>query len=157
MNAPEQTNPASAQLGKLMYLCRGDGEAVRFILSTWGLVEVYDDAVDGERVAPDEAHAAIHWALFGMRENAFYKKNALALDAAMATAIAEWRTANEMERAKKHLETAYVLRCSPFTLFTLVVALCSGQEMAQEAAMYFRTLDYVDDSLQSYLDEHLKG
>lgn len=145
------------QWGAVSALCGGDQDAARFIIDAWTFAMVYDDAIDGDKHADVyEIHSAFQWAVMGLHRNPFYLAHQDTLDAAFQTAMVDWLAANELEQSgdREKLATAYILRCSPYTLFTTVVLLAAGIEKAKEAAIYFRTLPYASDTIDGYIAEH---
>lgn len=149
--------PEPSQRETLLRLCGGNADAVSLIEGTWSLVEVWDDAIDGEKNEPDEAiHAAFLWALFGLHDNRFYRAHEVRLRHAFLVMVANWQAANELERSRdrEQLVTAYTLRCSPYDFFVAVVLAASGIQAAREAAIYFRGRD-TPDRLDDYLREHM--
>jgi hypothetical protein len=141
----------------LLTLCDGNKEAVDLINGFWGFAEVYDDLIDGEKNEADAAiHASMHWALFGLSENNFYRQHR-ELRSAMQVCIAEWKAANALEKSgdREKVATAFTLRCSPFSFFTAVVLAAAGPAAAEQAAIIFRSIG-ASDRLDDYMREHLK-
>jgi hypothetical protein len=142
---------------KLPYYCGGDLDAVDLIMGMWSLCEVWDDAVDRDKHKPEKAvNAAFEYALFGLHENAVYRRHP-GLKLALRTAVINWKTANELEKTgeREQLVTAFALRCSPFDFFLAVIQCVAGVERAQEAALAWR--GDTTDTFSSYLAEHTKG
>lgn len=145
------------QQADLLALCEGSREAVALINGFWSFAEVYDDLIDGEKNESDEAiHDSMHWALFDLSENRFYKLHP-ELRSAMQVCIAEWKAANELERTgeREKVATAFTLRCSPYSFFVAVVLAAGGPSAAEKAAITFRSM-VTSDTLDSYMSEHMK-
>jgi hypothetical protein len=149
------TGPES-RVDTLQRLCANNLDAVRLIEDAWRFADVFDDAIDGEKKQTDaEIYRSFLWALFELHRNAFYVAHRDALELAFRVAIAEWMTANRLERSgdREQLITAYTLRCSPYTFFVAVVLAAGGPEAADEAAHMFRSMA-TEDRLDDYLREH---
>lgn len=142
----------------LVKLCRENYDAVRLIEGAWLLSCVYDDAIDGQKKRTDaEIHQAFAFALFELHTNRVVQQFPH-LKASLMEAVACWRAANELERLndREKLHAAFTLRCSPYQFFIAVVLAVAGVEAAVEAATYFYG-EHTEDTLDSYLAEHLKG
>ncbi len=71
--------------------------AVDWLLDLWQVIQVFDDAHDGDPVG--DVMPALWASLVSMPSNPFYVANAAALQGAVATAILKWHAANEAEDA----------------------------------------------------------
>jgi hypothetical protein len=158
MHTDHARTEAEAQRAEVLALCGGNENAASLIDGFWRFCEVWDDAIDGDHKEDDATiHAGMMWALFDLNDNPFYGEHPQ-LRSALLTCIANWMTANTLERSgdRERVITAYTLRCSPYDFFVAVVLAASGFGAATKAALYFRgraTSDRLDD----YLHEHLGG
>lgn len=154
---PQQVTTEDAAF--VLALC-GDNEHARsLILEAWTFVEVYDDAIDGQKNETDATiHRAFEWALFDLHRNAFYRAHP-ELEAALRLMVINWRCANELEASggREDLMHSYVLRCSPYDFFVAVVLAAAGPDAALRAAERLRVHTSSVDSFDAYLAEHGKG
>jgi len=106
--------------------------AVDWLLDLWQVIQVFDDAHDGDPVG--DVMPALWAALVSMPGNPFYVANAAALQGAVATAILKWHAANEAEDAGEADERSFVWRAAYYDVVLLVVLLCYGQTEALRLA-----------------------
>jgi hypothetical protein len=142
--------------GKLLELCNGDAQAVRFIEDFWSFCVTWDDLIDRDKPFDNERiNNAMLWALFGLNDDPFYQRYPAVLRASIMQCIASWMTANKFEHSgqRDRIEQAYFLRCSPFDVFSTVVLLASGFQKQLAAVEYLHTFA-ADDRLADYLTEH---
>lgn len=157
MNDQTARDALQDQRNTLLKLCAGNGDAARLIEEAWRFAAVYDDAIDGDkRGSETEIHNSFAWALWGLQRNRFYQQHRTTIDTVMQVAVEQWKTANAFERSgeRDKLAVAYVLRCSPYTLFAAVVLLANGPEAVADAMVYFHSVRGSTDTLDAYLAEH---
>jgi hypothetical protein len=106
--------------------------AVDWLLDLWQVIQVFDDAHDGDPVG--DVMPALWAALVSMPGNPFYQAHAPALQAAVATAILKWHAANEAEDAGQADERSFVWRAAYYDVVLLAVLLCHGQAEALRLA-----------------------
>jgi len=106
--------------------------AVDWLLDLWQVIQVFDDAHDGDPVG--DVMPALWASLVSMPSNPFYVANAAALQGAVATAILKWHAANEAEDAGEADERSFVWRAAYYDVVLLVVLLCYGQTEALRLA-----------------------
>lgn len=141
---------------KLLTFCGGNEDAVKLITDFHGLFCVWDDCIDRDKpVNHNAVNGSFLWALFGMDGNPFYVANKDVIRAAVLNCVAVWIAANGFEATKNDrlLHQSFVMRCSPYNLFGLIVLLSGGMDNQVKALEYFYSLSD-EDSLQSYLAEH---
>lgn len=141
---------------EILRLCSGRKDALELIRMMWQIAEVWDDILDGDKRKPDDQiNETFLWVLFGLGRNPIWREHA-EVRAAARQAIGNWLVANRMEKSgdREQVITAYTLRCSPYDFFVSVVMAVSGAAMADEAALYFRSMPTAD-RLEDYLHEHL--
>lgn len=141
-------------------VCGGDWQAAELIGKVWAFVEVWDDAIDGEKNETDEAiHEAFLFALFGLHRDPFFAKHRQALEPAFMLMVAEWQASNVLQRSgvDEAVRTAHFLRCSPFTFFVAVAMAAGGLAAARRAAIYFRTLPQADKQDDFVAEQAAKG
>ena len=156
---PIQKMELTADAAFVLALCDDNEDARRLIRDTWAFVEVYDDAIDGQKNETDATiHRAFEWALFDLHRNGFYRAHP-ELEAALRLMVINWRCANELEASggREDLMHSYVLRCSPYDFFVAVVLAAAGPDAALRAAERLRVHTSSVDSFDAYLAEHGKG
>jgi hypothetical protein len=86
--------------GKLLELCNGDAQAVRFIEDFWSFCVTWDDLIDRDKPFDNERiNNAMLWALFGLNDDPFYQRYPAVLRASIMQCIASWMTANKFEHS----------------------------------------------------------
>ena len=139
---PIQQMELTADAAFVLALCDDNEDARNLIRDTWAFVEVYDDAIDGQKNETDATiHRAIEWALFDLHRNAFYRAH----------------PELEASGGREDLMHSYVLRCSPYDFFVAVVLAAAGPDAALRAAERLRVHTSSVDSFDAYLAEHGKG
>jgi len=108
--------------------------AIDWLLDLWRVIQVFDDAVDGDAIDPAEAQAATWAALISLPGNPFFCANAAALQPALATAVLKWFAANEAELDGRADERSYMWRAGYYDVVLLVVLLCHGRVEAERLA-----------------------
>ena len=106
--------------------------AVDWLLDLWQVIQVFDDAHDGDPVG--DVMPALWASLVSMPSNPFYVANAAVLQGAVANAILKWHAANEAEDAGEADERSFVWRAAYYDVVLLVVLLCYGQTEALRLA-----------------------
>ena len=151
-------DPHPAATSWLETVC-GSEDAFSILLGFHRLCEVWDDAVDREHNESEWAiNKAFEWALFELPRNPFWLKHRSTLEPAMQVCIANWKAATRIEREGGPLEalqTAWVLRCSPYDFFVALALCAGGPDAAARAAHYWRS-QVTSDTLEAYLAEHRK-
>lgn len=137
---------------EILRLCSGNEAAVQLINGFWKRCEIWDDLVDQDKpVTPAEVNELVLWALFEIQLNPVYQANP-ALQLLLRVVVANWFASNVLERGDRDGKaTSFALRCSPYDFFVGVVLTVSGAAMADEAALYFRSLKgakTIDDYLE---------
>jgi len=140
----------------VLSLCKTDA-AKSLIDEVWRLVEVWDDAIDGDKAKPAACiNATFEWALFGIHSNEFLRENPYLLRVLQVSQI-NWQIANELEQvgSRDALAHSYNLRCSAYDFFVGVVLADAGPVAAKAAARALRFAIHADPFID-YLSEHLK-
>lgn len=144
-----------ATRSQLLVLCKGNESACELIEAMWDLVEVWDDAVDGDHKEDEKViNRSFLWAICGQHENAFLLSHP-ELRLAIKQMTAVWLAANALERSgdPEKIRTAYTLRCSPYLFFVSVVIAAAGVEHGAIAANLLFGAD-TGDSFEAYMAEH---
>lgn len=143
-------------LERVSWLCKGDTEAMKFCLMLWNMVAIYDDIIDGDN--PDHSdihvHSMMYDALFGLPANTFYMKNFALLNPLMMNAVANWRVANEMERANESadLPISFIIRSSYVDILRMVAFITGGDAHSIQAGVELRRYVHAE-GLDAYLEE----
>lgn len=120
---------------------KGNPEAIRFILAVHDVVELWDDLIDQDKEAtPENINRVFYRALIEIPRNRFYQAHFDTLSPLIESAIFDWHTANDFEKRKEHLETAFGLRCTLQSLTVMSARIIAGVEWAQSVNNEIRSL-----------------
>ena len=98
--------------------------AKAWLLDLWTVIQVLDDAADGDKSDRKDVESAA-WAIFvTMPMNDMYQKNAGVLQPLLALAVLKWRAANEIEAAGEADERTYVARAAYYDIVMMVCHIC---------------------------------
>jgi hypothetical protein len=125
--------------------------AVEWLTALYGVIQVFDDAADGDPIERAELDKAILDSLVRMPVNQFFLTYPAALSAALQTMVLKWQASDRLERDGNAGPKAYMWRAGYFDVVLLVVSLCHGPEVAQEAAHL--VLELYGESLEDYMKE----
>lgn len=93
-------------------------------MDVWHVIQVLDDAMDGDRAEPAEVSRAA-WAIFAtIPANPFYQQYLAALTAVLVLALRKWQGANEMEAAGEADERTFCARAGFYDLVLFCCHLC---------------------------------
>lgn len=111
-------------------------DAVDFCVSAYRLCQTWDDLIDEGYAKAEEINAAFQDAILEWQRNPFYLQHHHALTALLGSAILQWQTANDVERAKDEALYAhsFMLRAAVFHLFSYCLYLAHGMETARAIA-----------------------
>lgn len=111
----------------------GHTDAVNFIKTIFAIVETWDDLIDKDQAIDDGAiNLAFRQALVDLPRNPFYREHFDRLSPLVESAIYDWLTANELEKQKAELQTAFGLRCTGQSLIVMSAAIIAGAEHAAQ-------------------------
>lgn len=108
--------------------------AKAWLLDLWTVIQVLDDATDGDRVAKDDAAKAVRAIFLTMPLNDFYRQNAAVLQPVIVLQMLKWEAANAVEAAGLASEKSYVWRAGYYDVVLMACQLC-GIENAGHACM----------------------
>ena len=120
-----------------------DSSALEFLHFLNDVINVWDDAVDGdnEQHGPADISRAFELLLVHIPRNAFYQRHRQELQPVIEVAIADWHAANHLQRTgdAEMVLRAHTLRFSGLAVWILCCRLTAGQDAAARAAIAFRT------------------
>jgi hypothetical protein len=138
-------------LEKLREWLKGDEDAVSLNAAVHQVVEVWDDLIDRDGPVVAEAINNAFYLLFvTIPRNAFYQQHFSVLNPLIESAILDWHAANEFERRRHQLETAFGLRCAGQALTVMCARIIGGVEWARSVNVQLRS------SGETYA-EYIKG
>lgn len=108
--------------------------ATDWLLDLWSVIQVFDDAVDGDAVTHPAGESAVWAALVSLPGNPFYVAHAAALQAALAAAVLKWTAANAVEASGAADARSFMWRAGYYDVVLLVVLLCHGHNTASRLA-----------------------
>ena len=98
--------------------------AVEWLLDLWNLIQVLDDAVDGDPVNKVDALKAVRAVFLTMPLNDFYRQYANILQPIVVLQMLKWEAANAVEDAGLMCEKSYVWRGGYYDVVLIVCHLC---------------------------------
>lgn len=129
-----------AQLSEHFHAIGLPAEAQEWLVDLWRVVQVIDDAQDGD--ANSGAADAAMAIFYRMPANAFYRANQVMLMGALAVMVAKWRAANEAEERGVADARSYMWRAGYYDVVALAAHLC-GCDPVDGLALYGETFaDY---------------
>jgi len=105
-----------------------------WLLDLWNLIQVLDDAADGDPVDKASAARAVRAVFLTMPLNDFYRQYAAILQPVLTLQVFKWEAANEVETLGLANEKSYVWRAGYYDVVLMVCHLC-GIENAGHAVM----------------------
>ena len=123
-------------------------EARAWLLDLWNVIQVFDDAMDGDRAASADVSRAV-WAIFAsMPLNDFYCRNAGILQPILALQVLKWEAANAVERAGGACEVSFVWRAGFYEVVLMACHICGIKAGPECLVMYGETYaEYMEDQL----------
>lgn len=108
--------------------------AKAWLLDLWAVIQVLDDALDGDKADPGQVNQAA-WAIFvNMPLNDFYRQSMATLQPILALQLMKWQAANIVEELGLADERSYMFRAGYYEVVLMVCHLC-GIEGAGRACM----------------------
>lgn len=98
--------------------------AQSWLLDLWGLIQVLDDARDGDKISPADANRATRSIFLTMPLNEFYRQYAAILQPVMFLQVLKWEGANVVETAGLANEKSYVWRSGFYDVVLMCCHLC---------------------------------
>ena len=117
--------------------------AKAWLLDLWNLIQVLDDATDGDPVDKASAAGAVRAIFLTMPLNDFYRQNAAILQPVLVLQMLKWEAANAVESRGLANEKSYVWRAGYYDVVLMACHLC-GIEDAGHAVMEMYGETYAD-------------
>jgi hypothetical protein len=109
--------------------------AKAWLLDLWTVIQVLDDAADGDRAEnADQAAMAIFW---DMPLNPFYRDFSAALQPVLKLQVLKWRAANALEAAGVADERTYMWRAGYYDVVLMVCSLCGIKDAEAECLLLY--------------------
>jgi len=121
--------------------------AQSWLLDLWNVIQVLDDAADGDRADPNDVSRAV-WSIFAtMPLNDFYRQYSAVLQPVLVLQILKWEAANEAEARGLANEKSYVWRAGYYDVVLMVCHLCGIGNVGHACMeMYGETYsEYLED------------
>ena len=121
--------------------------AKAWLLDLWNLIQVMDDARDGDRASPGDVDRAVKAIFLTMPLNDFYRQFPAVLQPVMVLAALKWEAANEMEAKGLADEKSYMARAGFYDVVLMTCHLCGIENVGHAVMeMYGETFaDYIAD------------
>lgn len=121
--------------------------AIDWLLDVYHVIQVLDDARDGDPIKAQDADEAVR-AIFGrMPFNQFFNQVSGAVGPILALQSLKWRTANEAEERGVADERSFMWRAGYYDLVASVCLMCNMEESAKAA------LNFYGESFKDYRKE----
>ncbi len=108
--------------------------AKAWLLDLWNVIQVLDDATDGDPVAKEDAAKAVRAIFLTMPLNDFYRGYAAILQPVLVLQMLKWEACNTVEAAGLANEKSYAWRGGFYEVVLMVCHLC-GVDNAGHACM----------------------
>lgn len=100
-----------------------------WLLDLWALIQVLDDAADGDKPDPAAVRKAT-WAIFqNMPLNDFYRQYQAMLQPVLILQLLKWEAANEVEAKGLASEKTYVWRAGYYDVVLMCCLLCGRDDV----------------------------
>lgn len=123
-------------------------EAQSWLLDLWNLIQVLDDAADGDKADPAAARRAT-WAIFqNMPLNNFYRQYAAILQPVLVLQLLKWEGANVVEARGESNEKSYVWRAGFYEVVLMCCHLCGLNDMGHAC------MEMYGETFAAYMEGH---
>lgn len=123
-------------------------DAAEYLLDLWNMIQVWDDAADGDKADPQQVTDAVWASLVKIPLNPFYAKNAGALVAIVGLQVLKWKVCNEREAVGLADAKTYMWRAG---YYDVVLAVCQMCGLCDKLAL---VPDLYGETLGEYLREY---
>lgn len=110
-----------------------------WLLDLWNVIQVLDDAYDGDRASPAEVKRAVRAIFWDMPLNPFYQRFQSALQPSLLQMVLQWEAANEVEEAGEADERSYAWRAQYYGVVLMCCHLSGIEAGASCLRMYGET------------------
>jgi hypothetical protein len=107
------------------------GDAKAWLLDLWNVIQVLDDAYDGDRAKPEDVSRSVLAIFWEMPLNAFYQRFQSALQPLLLLMVLRWEGANALEAAGQADERTYMARADYYGIVTVVCHLCGIKDAGE--------------------------
>lgn len=125
----------------------GNSDAYQFLVDVTEVAHFWDDLIDRDtKIVDVDIHKCMEQAVLGLPSNPFYRANFAGLSALIATAIQNWKTANEFEASGGDYEKriAYITRSSYVDIVIHVARICGGSTHAARVSREARLIAHAE-------------
>lgn len=105
--------------------------AKAWLLDLWNVIQVLDDAYDGDKADRDAVSGAVKSIFLTMPLNDFYRQYSGVLQAVSWLQVMKWQAANDAEAAGVVNEKTYVWRAGYYDVVLMVCHLCGIEGAGQ--------------------------
>ena len=115
------------------------GPAKAWLLDLWNVIQVLDDAMDGDSAGSADVERAAMAIFWDMPMNPFYRDNYAALQPVLKLQVLKWFAANDVEAQGQPDERSYMWRAGYYDIVLMVCALCGCDQSATALKLYGET------------------
>lgn len=121
-------------------------DARQWLLDLWNVIQVIDDAYDGDAAYRGDVFRAAMAIFWDMPLNPFYQRFQSALQPLLLVNVLKWQAANEVEDLGAADEQSYMWRAGYYDLVLLACHLCGLTHTKEALALYGETFaEYLED------------
>jgi len=125
--------------------------AIAWLVMLYGVIQVFDDFADGDKVERADLDSAIWNALIAMPQNSFYMQNSNVLAPVMASALLRWKASDLAEKSGNASALAFAWRASYYDVVLMAYQLVHGAALAMENSA--KVLNLYGEKFPEYLAE----
>lgn len=114
-------------------------EAKTWLLDLWLVIQVLDDAMDGDEAGQANVARAAMAIFWDMPLNSFYRAHFAALHPVMKLQVLKWMAANDAEAKGQADERSYMWRSGYYDIVLMVSALCGCDQSSTALLLYGET------------------
>lgn len=113
--------------------------AKAWLLDLWTVIQVLDDAMDGDAAGPTDVARAAMAIFWDMPLNPFYRDFSAALQPVLKLQVLKWFAANDVEAQGEADERSYMWRAGFYDVVLMVCSLCGCDQSASALLLYGET------------------
>lgn len=136
----------------MLWCVKGNKVAADFVWQAGTVAHFFDDLIDNDRdIGKNEIHSNLWLSMITLPRNEFYRNNFNELNPLVASAILNWRAANELEATVSNAdkEISFIIRSEYVNLLIHSALLVGGVDWAAEITPKIRRF-WHDETLAGY-------
>ena len=144
---------ASEEHEFLLSVLKGHEEAAQMCEMIFYVSQVWDDVIDGDPINQEDKYEVFRTMLIDLPANPFYRHYIGELLPLFETFVADWQTANELEKGSDHDKSiAFILRDSVCAIVVYCAGIVGGYKWREQMGPVVRRYAH-DEGLEEYKDQ----